>query len=646
MISQKTIDEIFSSAQIDEVVGDFVSLKRRGRNMIGLCPFHNERTPSFTVSPSKNIYKCFGCGRGGNPVQFVMEHEQMSYPEALRYLANKYDIKIEETRQSPEDELAKSEREGMLIVNEYARDFFVRSLMETDMGKSVGLSYLKKRDLSETVIDKFELGYSPADGSSWTTWAKNNAINVETSQKLGLTNSKGTDFFRGRVMFPIHNVSGKVIAFAGRTLSTDKRSPKYINSPETLVYDKSRVLYGMHLAKRAIGQEDECLLVEGYTDVISLHMQGVENVVASSGTSLTDGQVRLIKRFTPNVVILYDGDDAGKKAALRGIDILLQQDMNVKVVLLPGGHDPDSFIREKGVNGFKVFLSEEAEDFIIFKSRHLLAESKRDPVRQTVLIKEIIKSIALIPDALKQSLYLRQVSEMFEVREELLSDILADLERSQKKQNDRRTGRPTEVKRENIVKKTQEAEVIRNDVYQERDILRILIGLGDRHFAGEEEFTVGQFILANLEDILEDEDLFDYPLFLKIVRMYQSELDKGSSPGPQFFVAHQDPEISKEAVDLLAEKHVYSDNWAKRHDIHLNTQETPELNFKNDCQSGILRLKLKKINKLIKQNEQKMTTLDISQADYENQFKVVLEIHSRLVYQRNEIALMLNQVII
>ena len=422
MITQKTIAEIFETAKIDEVVGDFVNLRRRGVNMIGLCPFHNEKTPSFTVSPNKGIYKCFGCGKGGNSVNFVMEHEQFSYPEALRYLAKKYGIKIEEKQLSPEQDLERQRQDSLFIINDFAVNYYHDNLMNSDIGKSVGLSYFKQRGFREETIKKFQLGFAFDKNDHLTLSMVNKGYNLELLKTVGLTSRYGRDFFRNRVQFPIHNLSGKVIGFGGRILVTDKKQPKYLNSPETEIYNKSRVLYGIYFAKKAIRQEDNCFLVEGYTDVISLNQAGIENVVASSGTSLTVGQIQLIKRYTPNITILYDGDAAGVKAALRGLDLVLEQDMNVKVVLLPEGEDPDSFVQSVGTEKFKEYIKEKASDFILFKTNLILKETANDPIKRASLIKDIVESIARIPDPIKRSVFVRECSRLMEMSEQILID--------------------------------------------------------------------------------------------------------------------------------------------------------------------------------------------------------------------------------
>ncbi|MFK7947196.1 MAG: DNA primase [Saprospiraceae bacterium] len=422
MITQKTIGEIFETAKVEEVVGDFINLRRRGVNMIGLCPFHNEKTPSFTVSPNKGIYKCFGCGKGGNSVNFVMDHEQFSYPEALRYLAKKYGIKIEEKQLTPEQDVERQRQDSLFIINDFAVNYYHNNLMNSDIGKSVGLSYFKQRGFREETIKKFQLGFAFEKTDHLTLTMVNKGYNLELLKTVGLTSKYGRDFFRNRVQFPIHNLSGKVIGFGGRILVNDKKQPKYLNSPETEIYNKSRVLYGIYFAKKAIRQEDNCFLVEGYTDVISLNQAGIENVVSSSGTSLTIGQIQLIKRNTPNITILYDGDAAGIKAALRGLDLVLEQDMNVRVVLLPEGEDPDSFVQSVGTERFKEYIKKKSADFILFKTNLLLEETANDPIKRATLIKDIVGSIARIPDPIKRSVYVRECSGLMEINEQILVD--------------------------------------------------------------------------------------------------------------------------------------------------------------------------------------------------------------------------------
>ena len=420
MIDQATIQKIFDAADIYEVVSDFVSLKKRGVNYLGLCPFHNEKTGSFTVSPAKGIYKCFGCGKGGNAVNFIMEHEQMSYVEALKYLAEKYHIPVEEKELTEEQKKEKTERESMLIVSSYANEYFQYQLWNTDEGRSVGLGYLRQRGISDEMIRKFGLGYNPEGWGAFTKTAQEKGYKKEFLVKTGLTieNEKGLfDRFRARVMFPVLDLAGKVIAFGGRTMTADKKISKYLNSPESEIYHKSKTLYGIFFAKKSIVQQDRCILVEGYTDVISFHAKGIENVVASSGTSLTIEQIRLIRRLTPNVTIIYDGDAAGIKASLRGIDLVLEEGLNVRVLLLPDGEDPDSFARSHTPQDLADFIANNETDFINFKTKLLLGTAGDDPVERARLITDIVRSIAKIPDNIVRSVYVRETAHQLDVEE-------------------------------------------------------------------------------------------------------------------------------------------------------------------------------------------------------------------------------------
>src|SRR6195952_1685473 len=428
MITKPTIDRIMEATDIVEVIGEFVQLKKRGANYVGLSPFANERTPSFTVSPVKGIFKDFSSGKGGSAVTFLMELEKFSYPEALKWLAKKYGIEVEETVEAPENREAENHRESLMIVTAYAAKFFHESLLDTDEGKNIGLSYFKERGFSKETITKFELGYSPDQWEAFTGQAIKEGYKQEFLEESGLSvkRDNGTlyDRYRGRVMFPIHSFSGRVIAFGGRTLKSDKNVPKYVNSPESEIYHKSNVLYGLFFAKKAIRDEDNCYLVEGYADVLSVHQAGIENVVASSGTSLTVEQIRLIGRFTKNITILYDGDAAGIKASLRGLDMILQEGLNVKVVLFPDGHDPDSFVRNHGTNGFKKHIAENKKDFILYKTDILLKEAGTDPIKRAEVIREIVESIAKIPDSIKASVFIKECSYQLQIDERaLLSEL-------------------------------------------------------------------------------------------------------------------------------------------------------------------------------------------------------------------------------
>ena len=437
MIARDTIQTIIETARVEEVVGDFVTLRKRGVNMIGLCPFHNEKTPSFTVSPVKGIYKCFGCGKAGNSVNFVMEHEHYTYPEALRFLAKKYSIEIEEEEQTPEQLQEINEKESLYAVTAFAQKFFTEQLFQSEEGKAIGLTYFKNRDFREHIMEQFQLGYSPDAWEAFTHKAIENGYSPEFLVKSGLTidkDGKRFDRFSARVIFPIHNLSGRVIGFGGRILKSEEKKAKYINSPESDIYNKSQVLYGIYFAKNAIIKKDNCYLVEGYTDVISLFQAGFENVVASSGTSLTTDQIRLIKRYTPNITILYDGDEAGLKASFRGIDMILEQGMNVKIVMFPDGEDPDSFVRNHRSIEVEEFLNKSANDFIRFKTNILLKDAQDDPIKKAGLIKEIVQSISLIPDAIIRSVYVKECSATMDMAEQTLMNELNKLLRKKFRQ--------------------------------------------------------------------------------------------------------------------------------------------------------------------------------------------------------------------
>ncbi|MEM9885324.1 MAG: DNA primase [Bacteroidota bacterium] len=647
MIPQTTVQEILETAKIEEVVGDFVNLKRRGVNLIGLCPFHNEKTPSFTVSPTKNICKCFGCGKGGPPVQFLMDHENFTFPEALRYLAKKYNIEIVEKELSPEARQAIMHQDSLYIVNQFAERFYKEQL-QTAIGKSVGLSYFKERGFRETTVEKFGLGYAVAQKDALTSKAVSEGYNIELLRQLGLTTKFDSDFFRDRVMFTIHNLSGKPIAFAGRTLKKDKKIPKYINSPETEIYVKSKVLYGAYFAKQAIRKQDECILVEGYTDVISLHQAGIENVVASSGTSLTVGQINLIKRYSPNIKILYDGDAAGIKAALRGLDLVLEQDMNVKVVLLPEGEDPDSYVQNLGSTAFREFIKEKAQDFIFFKTSLLIEEAAGDPIKKTLLIKDIVSSIARIPDPIKRSLYVKECAGLMEIEEKLL---VAEVNRAMggraKRQKIKRevdARRPASVLRPVSDEEASGGEIAPSDSksqsgdeFQEQDIVRIIVTLGHHIFDEEEQLSVAEYILSNLEDIL---DQFDNALYKKTIDAAFNELINERPVNHNFFLNHESEDIRKLSLNLMSSPHEYSPGWDER-EIFLRTQKIPEENFTRDSIQSLKRFKLRKITRMCKENQEKLKT----EKDVEELIHL-LQIQQKLMDVRNVLAEELNTVVL
>ena len=573
MIDRTTIDRIFESARIVDVVGEFVALKRYGSNFKGCCPFHNERTPSFVVSPARNIYKCFGCGKAGNSVNFIMEHEHLSYPDALRYLAKKYNITVEEKEQTPEEKLQSDRRESLMVVSSYAARVFHDNLFNTREGTAIGLGYFKERGFREDIIKSFELGYSSEIRDAFTKKAINDGYKEDFLVETGLS-IKGEqsvfDRFSGRVMFPIHSLSGKVIAFGGRILKTDKKAAKYLNSPESEIYHKSKVLYGIFQAKKSIVQNNKCFLVEGYTDVISLHQAGIENVVSSSGTSLTVEQIQLVKRFTPNITVLYDGDTAGIKASLRGIDLILQEDMDVKVLLFPDGEDPDSYARSHSASEMEEFIRNNETDFIKFKARLLLDDAKDDPLKRSQLITDVVQSIALIPQVIKRSVYLKECSRMFEIDEQMLTktaEVFRQKRDTEQRRFDERKSLPdteqqsktsnfngaalNEVKPqtpEPVIaishEKAREQKELDN---AEVEIIRLLLRYGQEILAdvdestGETDLTVAGYIIREL--CMDDLDL-KQPLLRAIFKEYKQLTDHDNVIGDMYFLQHPDPEVS------------------------------------------------------------------------------------------------------
>ncbi len=598
MIKKETVDKIIDTARIDEVVGDFVSLKKRGSSMIGLCPFHNEKTPSFHVSPAKGIYKCFGCGKGGDPVRFVMDVEKYSYPEALKYLAKKYNIEVEETEITPEYQAEVDKRESLYIVSTYAAKFFENALWYTEEGQSIGLSYFKERGFREDIIRKFELGYSPEEWAALNDKALLEGYQQEFLEATGLVlkSDKGKfyDRFRGRVMFPIHNFTGRVIGFGGRTLKTDKSIPKYVNSPESDIYHKSNVLYGLYQAKKALRDLDNCLLVEGYADVLSVQQAGVENVVASSGTSLTTEQIKLIARFTKNITILYDGDAAGIKASLRGLDMILEEGLDVKVVLFPDDHDPDSYIQAFGSSAFKTHIETNKQDFIFYKTAILLKEAGKDPLKKAGVIREVVESISKIPDAIKASIFLRECSSLLEVEERILISELNKMTLGRRKDAANRRFTETETPTPEFTEdELVERPSFQRDEYQEKEIVRVLLTYGDQ-FVNWDEITdtnIGSYIILNLSDIN-----FDDASCEKMIQYYRSQLENGELPKEKDFIQHPDKDIANLSISLISTPYVLSDNWYEMHNISVPDETT---NLKSTVMGALFHLKKKKIATMI-----------------------------------------------
>jgi DNA primase len=569
MISKSIIDKVLDAAQIVDVVSDFVALKRRGANYTACCPFHNEKTPSFSVSPSKGIFKCFGCGKAGNAVNFVMEHEQLTYVEAIRFLGKKYGIEIIEKEETPEDIQNRLKHESLLTVSEFARNFYVNELWESQKGKAIGLSYFKERGFSDETIKKFQLGWAPDGRNTFSAAALKSGYKKEFIAGTGLgiereNSDELIDRFYDRVMFPVHSVSGRVIAFGGRTLRTDKTVAKYINSPESEIYIKSRSLYGIYFAKSAITKTQKCYLVEGYTDVVSMHQAGIENVVASSGTSLTVDQIRLIKRFAPQVTVLYDGDAAGIKASIRGIDMLLEEGLQVKVVLFPEGDDPDSFARKKGGDVLAKFLEDSEEDFITFKTQLLSEDAKRDPVKRVQLINEVVGSIAVIPDAINRSVYIEECSRRLNISEAILAQEVRKLRKKRQygvyspdQPENRLPGTPEYFPDLNT---GEQLPSFVGNIYcepAEKEILYYLIKFGKNALyskTGEEELsiTVAQFILNELQnDDLEIQNL----VYKNIFDEYFLVKDADNEEIRKHFTNHQNPEIVNVVTNLLYNEH-------------------------------------------------------------------------------------------
>lgn len=642
MIDQATIDRIMDAAQIVDVVSEFVTLRKRGVNYIGLCPFHNEKTPSFSVSPSKGVCKCFSCGKGGNVVHFIMEHEQLSYYEALKWLAKKYNIEIKERELTDEEKQAHSLRESLFVVNQFASEYFQDILYNNIDGQRIGMTYLRGRGFRDDIIKKFQLGYSTDNHNALARAAIQKGYKEEFLVNTGLCYRKedGTlrDRFWGRVIFPVHTISGKVVAFGGRVLSaaTKNVQMKYVNSPESEIYHKSRELYGIFFAKQAIVRQDRCFLVEGYTDVISMHQSGIENVVASSGTALTSDQIRLIHRFTNNITVLYDGDGAGIKASIRGIDMLLEEGMNVKVCLLPDGDDPDSFARKHNATDYQAYINDHEVDFIRFKTNLLMEEAGKDPIKRASLISSIVKSISVIPDAIVRSVYIRECSQLLQMEEKVLIEATAKLieqaretkfkEQQRKKEREQRAAASVagpmqssqpipqedvpmpqvppeqagnqEVLPEQVAPPFQPEDIpVPADTYQtfipaggneqkvfyakEEDLVRMLIRYGEKVMCYVENEEGEQIPLTVTECIatgLKEDDLqFHAPLHRLILQECEAHLNDPNFNPERYFIAHPDPAVSKLAVDLISDRYQLSKYHSKGQKIVTDEERLYEL---------------------------------------------------------------------
>ncbi|TWI15926.1 DNA primase [Sphingobacterium siyangense] len=620
MIKQEVIDKVLETARIEEVVGDFVDLKKRGTSLIGNCPFHHEKTPSFHVSVAKGIYKCFGCGVGGDSLKFVMELEKFSYPEAIRYLADKYSIQIEEIERSPAQLAAQDKRESLYVLSAWASKFFAEQLLKTEMGQVIGLNYFKERGYREDIIKKFELGYSPEEWTALVDKAQVAGFHPDYLAASGLAIERDDkslyDRFRGRVMFPIHNLTGRVIGFGGRTLKTDKKVAKYVNSPESEIYHKSDVLYGLNFAKKAIMEEDNCYLVEGYADVLSVHQAGVENVVSSSGTSLTTGQIKLISRFTKNVTILYDGDEAGIKASLRGTDMLLEEGLNVKVLLFPDGNDPDSYVQKFGATAFKDYVKSNQQDFIFYKTNILLRDANNDPIKRASVIRDVVESIALIPDEIKVSVFIRECSSLLDIEERILLAELNKIRLNRAKKADKDAARKpqspppnagmppfgmdgpppdffmTDDERGGVapMENVEQPVQLTSEILQEREIVRILINYGDylATWEGDGDIPVAGLLLGNISDIEFKDKAAAY-----ILKVYRDAAEKYEIPDAKQFYSNSDTTISDLAINSVASKYSLSENWNDDKRKIYVTQEYEHL--KQLVVTAIYRIKKRKI---------------------------------------------------
>lgn len=640
MISQQSIQEIQSRIDIIDVVGSFVKLKKRGTNYLGLCPFHNEKTPSFTVSPGKEIYKCFGCGKSGNTIGFVMEHEKYSYVEALRWLANRYNVVLEETDTSPEYKAQQQTADSLYIINQFAQGFFSEQLFDTDEGQTIALSYLRERGFRDDIIRKFQLGYNPSARDSFTQTALAKQYNPELLVKSGLVaNREGSmyDNYRGRIIFPIHNQSGKVMGFGARVIKSNDKAPKYINTPENEIYVKSRILYGSYFARNSIDKADECLLVEGYTDVISLHQAGIENVVASGGTSLTTDQLRLIKKYSNNLTIIYDGDSAGVKAALRGLDLALDEGLNVRLVLIPDGEDPDSYVRLVGAQAFNEFIQKEKKDFILFQLQVSLQEAGNDSVKKSQVVNQVAESISRInraEDFTRRQDYIKQVSGMLKVEEagftNLVNTIIRDrISREENRQRQKQEPVPATDTDELAIPEVQAGTQLLNAYEKhEQAIIRCLIEYGLKPW--NDQMTVAQYIFQELEEAPDDyADNITNPVHLKILQLYKNWYHDGLEPNYQSFSYSEDPEISQAVVNLAVIDQDISPNWKKHYEGYIPTREDL---YRDEVRSTIAYLKLRNIHRQMEENQSEMEkSTDIDQQ------MLSLKVHALLKQKELEI---------
>ncbi len=633
MISQNTISQVFETARVEEVIGDFVQLKRAGSNFKGLSPFSDERTPSFMVSPAKQIWKDFSSGKGGNAVTFLMEHEHFTYPEAIRYLAKKYNIEIEETERTDEEKAQADARESLYLVSEYANTYFQKILHTTDQGKAIGLSYFKERGFTEEIIKKFQLGYSLDQWQAFSDEALGKGYKMEFLEKTGLTivkDNKHFDRFKGRVMFPIHSMSGRVLGFGGRILTNDKKAAKYLNSPESDIYHKSKVLYGLYFAKQSIAKENNCYLVEGYTDVIQLYQKGVKNVVSSSGTALTPEQIRLINRLTNNITVLFDGDAAGLRASLRGIDLILEQGMNVRVCTFPEGEDPDSFARSNSLAELQEYLSSHSQDFIQFKASVLVEEANNDPIKKAETIRDIVNSIAKIPDAIKQEVYIQECAQIMDISENVLFSTLAQINKREFQEANKK--HKHEQRAFDVVRNTETTKPKIDVQFElEKKIIEILMLYGDRKEVFEdlilkEDEVSGDLILEPIKqeakvyekiylDLQEDEMQFSNEAFKALYYSIMDQLNRDENFSTKDFINQLDQDLANTVTSILMEDEKYN-----LHDWHRNNIIPKE---KGDTIAQLVSQTILHLRGLLIEKKLKDLSQETLKEDYDS--KVVLE---------------------
>jgi len=605
LISKETIQQIQDRIDIIDIVGGFVKLKKRGANYLGNCPFHHEKTPSFTVSPSKEIYKCFGCGKSGNAIGFIMDHEKYSYVETLRWLANKYQITIEETETSPEYKALQQTSDSLFAINHFARNFFADALLKTEEGQDIGLSYLKERGFTTAIIEKFELGYDPEIGDAFTNAAIAGQYNQELLLKTGLVVNRSSglaDNYRGRIIFPIHNTSGKVLGFGARIIRSNDRAPKYINTPENEIYVKSKILYGSYFARTSIDKLDECLLVEGYTDVVSLHQAGIENVVASGGTSLTVDQLRIIRKFTKNLTIIYDGDSAGIKAAQRGLDLALEEGLDVRLVLIPDNEDPDSYVNRIGADAFRKFVQDNKKDFILFQLEIALKDAGNDSGKKATIVKQFAETIAKInktEEFTKRQDYIKRVAEVLKIEEIGLNDLVNKLIREKLMKNeDIRNNSLNNIPTTPITDQPEEIQLVLNkDTMQEQALVRALLEFGQMEW--DENRKVAEFIFEQMSD-MDLHELIDDANLVEILMIYKTMYAEGHQPDVKSFLYHEDMRISGEVMKITADADDLSPNWREFYKGYIASREDL---YRNEVASTLSYLQLRKIKRLMMENQ-------------------------------------------